>query len=204
MSFDVFKNYARTVIPVAKPLTADLAETPPELTVVVPPVGESREIASPTLEKSDTAVQVLLNILPPGLGTQIRVNGRLIQDEASTATLELSSMKPFSVSISRPGFQDWFGSLDPTQLRKSIGNQPAADVRMIPKRYGLLKVQTGTSAEVTIMVQGIPWTLLTPIEGERLPVGTYSIRVVNQIRNVRRDFVVKIEEGKIKEIHEDL
>ena len=75
---------------------------------------------------------------------------------------------------------------------------------MIPKRYGLLKVQTGTSAEVTIMVQGIPWTLLTPIEGERLPVGTYSIRVVNQIRNVRRDFVVKIEEGKIKEIHEDL
>ena len=54
------------------------------------------------------------------------------------------------------------------------------------------------------MVQGVPWTLISPIEGEKLPVGTYEIRVVNQIRNVQRDIVVQIEEGKIKEIHEDL
>ena len=179
----------------------DLAEAPPEQSITAPTGG--REVASSKPVKADS-FQVMLNIYPPGNGNQVRINGRFVPSDALATLLELPNNKPFSVSISRAGYAEWFGNIDPDKLRKDIANRPAADIRILPKRYGLLKVQTGTSAEVTIMVQGVPWTLISPIEGEKLPVGTYEIRVVNQIRNVQRDFVVQIEEGKIKEIHEDL
>jgi hypothetical protein len=74
------------------------------------------------------------------------------------------------------------------------------DVPLEPLAYGLLSLSSTPSADVTIREvgssSGKPWVMKTPVESLKVAVGTYQIRLVNDVLGMEKELTIKIEEGK--------
>jgi hypothetical protein len=79
------------------------------------------------------------------------------------------------------------------------------DVPMEPNRFGFLSVHTTPSADAIIMIdEGRPWVKKTPFENEKVPVGTYTIRFVNELLGMEKKVTVKIIDNQIVNLDERL
>jgi hypothetical protein len=70
------------------------------------------------------------------------------------------------------------------------------EVAMEPTSFGFLTVHTTPTAEATIFIDGKPWVKRTPIENEKLPVGTYNIKLSNEVLGMEKNISIVIQEGK--------
>jgi hypothetical protein len=70
------------------------------------------------------------------------------------------------------------------------------DVPLDPLRFGLLSVHTNPrTADAMIMMGDKPWVRRTPIENEKLPIGTYTIRLSNEVLGMEKTVTVTIRDG---------
>ncbi len=70
--------------------------------------------------------------------------------------------------------------------------------------YGTLTVHTVPSADVTIVIAGAVWKRKTPVENEKIPLGTHTVHLTNEILGMEKTVSVTIEEGKSVSIDERL
>jgi serine/threonine protein kinase len=139
-------------------------------------------------------IQLRLNVSPGGGGAHLAINGRVL--DPSNPTLVVALDAPLELVAERSGYRVFKREfvLDSRQLgglREWI-----MDVPMEPSRYGFLTIHTTPSAEATIMLDGKPWVRKTPIDNEKLPVGTYSIRLNNEVLGMEKTVTVMVQEGK--------
>ena len=79
------------------------------------------------------------------------------------------------------------------------------DIQLEPEKFGFLTLHTTPSSDAAIPLDGgVPWKRKTPLENEKLPVGSYTIRLTNEVLGMEKTVNVTIEEGKAVTIDEKL
>ena len=81
------------------------------------------------------------------------------------------------------------------------------EVQLEPIRYGYLTIRTTPSADAVLVLRDavrtpsseIPKPLVkkTPFENEKVPIGTYSVRLVNEVLGMEKTEVISVQEGKV-------
>jgi hypothetical protein len=70
------------------------------------------------------------------------------------------------------------------------------DVAMEPVRFGYLTLRSSPSADVTFWLDGKSWTRKTPIENEKFPIGTYTVKLTNDVLGMKKTINIVVQEGK--------
>ncbi|HLD99647.1 MAG TPA: serine/threonine-protein kinase [Bdellovibrionota bacterium] len=168
-----------------------------------------------TAEKRDRlpaaakAVLLHLNISPGGGGGTIAVNGISINPNNPVVQVPLDSA--LELSIERPGFRSFRREF--VISSQEVGNQTDVpmDIQLDPVSFGFLTVRSTPSGEATIVVQkaapGLdlkPWVKKTPFENERLPAGSYIIKLRNLVLGMKKDIPITVQENKIINIDTQL
>ncbi len=166
-------------------------------------VNFTDRVPSSIFPRQDMVV-LKLNILPLGGGdqTEVVVNGQKLDPRAPVISVGVNSH--IELTVDRPGFRGV--KKDFTIQANQVGRSKEYEmkVELEPIRFGLLTIRTTPSAEAHLIVNGKPWVRKTPIEDEKIPAGTYNIRLVNEALGMGKNVTVGIQEGKRVTIDERL
>ncbi len=148
------------------------------------------------------SITLRLNLSPGGAGTNLTVNGRAVDSANPVVQVPLDA--PLELVAERPGFRAFRREfvLEATQLNGL--KEWLMDVPMEPDRFGFLTVRTTPSADAVLTVGGQSWTKRTPIENDKVPVGSYTIRLVNEVLGMEKIVTTSVSEGKQVTIDERL
>lgn len=143
-----------------------------------------------------------LNLIPPGGKPLITLGGKPVDPQNPVFMVSLDL--PLELSVRRDGFRDlkrefFLESGQITGLTEYV-----MDVQMEPLRFGFLSIHTTPSADAIILFDGKPWVKRTPFEREKVPVGTYTIKLVNELLGMEKTIVTTVGEGKVIPIDERL
>jgi len=155
-------------------------------------------VADPAVGKS---VTLRLNVVPGGGSIAMTLNGKPV-DREIPVLVPLDS--PLELVAERAGFKQFRREfvLDSRQIAGL--KEWMVDVPMEPLRFGLLSIRTTPSADASIMMDGKPWIRKTPIEEEKMPAGTYTIRLFNELLGMEKTVTVTIIEGRSVNVDEKL
>ena len=143
-------------------------------------------------------VMLHLNIAPGGGNPLISINGRALDPNNPV------SQQPLDTALELVVERRNFKTLRREFVLESsqIGDQKdwLMDVQLEPTRYGMLSIHT-TPPVVTaiISMDGKPWVLKTPIDNVKVPVDTYTIRLVHEVLGMEKSIVVNVEDQKVVE-----
>jgi serine/threonine protein kinase len=158
-----------------------------------------------------------LNVFPQGVEGKISVNGKVL--DAANPVIEVSTDAPLELAIERPGFQPFKSefvvssktldanniftkevTLEPVQNR-----MPARTAEVDNENYGYLTVLSTPSAEVTIFVDGKPWSKkYAPFERLKVPTGKFELRFYNATLDLEDKMQFQIEKAQAKRVQSSL
>lgn len=161
--------------------------------------GNVAASAQPVLPKM---FPLRLNLIPPGGKPVIAVGGKPIDSQNPVLTVTLDS--PLELVVKRDGFRDLRREFFVESAQVSGLTEYVMDVQMEPVRFGFLSIHTTPSADAIILFEGKPWVKRTPFEREKVPVGTYTIKLVNELLGMEKTIVTTVGEGKVIPIDERL
>jgi serine/threonine-protein kinase len=166
------------------------------ITRTIPPPQPSRVPAS------IPALSLRLNINPAGPGTAVIVNNQRIDPANPVVSVALDT--PLEVSVERPGFRSFKSEffLD----SKTYGGRPEAvkDITLDPLRFGVLTIHTTPDATASFIVDGKAWQKKTPFDNEKIPAGSYVIKLRNEFLGMEKTVNVTVEDNKIATVDERL
>lgn len=169
-----------------------------KIPVVLTPLDSGYNTATtspaPASDGSVKTIQLRLNISPGGVGATISVNGKLLDPLNPVTTVALDA--PLELVAERPGFRTFRREFVLDSRQTGGLNEWLMDVPLEPVRFGLVTIRTTPSADAIILIDGRPWIKKTPMEGERIPVGTYNIRLVNEVLGMEKTVTIQVQEGK--------
>lgn len=164
------------------------------------------DLASPESEVSvEEEKTVPDHYTPAQLHLQTSVQGYLVylnghQVQVKQGSVDLPKGRPVSVLIKRSDYQDIEFSIQDNSS-KSIA-YPIA-FKKLP--YGYLTFTTDPGADITLKGRGRePAAAYSPIRNMRLPVGTYTIIIENELIGYKGEVEVTIKQGETVRIHKDL
>ncbi len=189
----------------------------PIVAPVQPPIEDQNtkqvDFASPRADVQKAKLK--LNIFPAGKFGSVSVSGQKLDPANTETTVDTDSL--IVVSINRPGFQPFNSeftidsrSLGPNgEYVKEINLEPEIDrspaQAVCTGECGSVTVRSIPSAEVSIFVNGKLFKKgYSPIERLQVPVGTASIRFVNQALDLEDKKEVIIEKSQPKIVNSDL
>ncbi len=161
--------------------------------------SEKAPEAAPAVDSKKVLVK--FNISPAGAAT-VSLNGIPVDPTSLAADVRLDA--PMELVVERPGYRTVRREfvLDSKQLNGL--KEWAMDVQMEPTRFGYVTIRTTPSANATIVIDGKPWVRPTPIENEKLPPGTYTVRLVNEVLGMEKTITVNVQEGRAVTLDERL
>jgi serine/threonine protein kinase len=168
--------------------------------------GEHKVVRVPasSVPASDASKTIVLrlNISPNGSNGVIQINGRPMDPLAPVSAVPVDA--PLELTIERPGYRTL--RKDFTLDSRQIGNlkEWVMNVELEPTKFGLLTLRTTPSAEATLMLDGKPWVRRTPIENEKIPVGTYNVRLANEALGMEKTLTITVQDGKAISLDERL
>ncbi len=185
-------------VPVVSDLLAQIVNQQPKL--ARSNASESAQATDPatSANSANAAAQksILLRLqLSPGGGKpSIQLNGKTLPEGQLSSEVQLDS--GLEIVVNRPGYKP-FQSQFVIDSKQVVGlKEWVMDVGIEPLHYGFLTLRTTPSANATLTLDDSPWVKKTPIESEKLPVGSYQIQLQNDILGMTKTIQVDIEEGK--------
>jgi serine/threonine-protein kinase len=180
------------------------------LAAAAPAGGGQTMAASPETPAAEPAAAVpggksiLLRLaFSPGGGRAIAsINGRPIDGDNPVVAVPLDA--PLELVAERSGFRPFRREFVLESRNLGGLKEWMMDVQLEPMRFGFLTIRTTPSAEATILIDGKPWVKKTPLENEKLPVGTYSIKLANEVLGMEKVVKVSIQEGRSINLDERL
>ncbi len=150
----------------------------------------------------DKTILLRIQLSPGGGHPSIQLNGKALSANQLSAPVALDS--PIELLVSRPGFKP-FQSQFVVDSKQAAGlREWVKDIAIEPLHYGFLTLHTTPSATATLMIDDSPWIKKTPMESEKVPAGSYQIRLENDILGMSKVIQIKIEEGKTINLDEQL
>ena len=147
-------------------------------------------------------IQLRLNISPGISQAIISLNGTQIDSNYPIVQAPMDT--PLSLRIDSPGFKVFRKefTLESRQLN-GLREWPM-EVALEAGHFGTLTIHSVPSAQVTMTVNDAAWKRSTPVENEKIPVGTYTVQLTNEILGMEKSLSVTVEEGKTVTIEERL
>lgn len=155
-----------------------------------------------TVENQIKDFPVRLNIIPPGSKMTIALNGQPLNVDDPVLTVPLNT--PLELIIKRDGYRDLNREFFVEAGQIKGMTEYVMEVQLDPLQSGYLSIHTTPSADAIILVDGKKWVKRTPFEREKVPVGTYTIRLVNELLGMEKSSTATIGEGKVVSIDERL
>lgn len=162
-------------------------------------ISSTNSVVSPGLDKS---IMLRINVTPAGRSLVISVNGKSVDISNPVVPVPLDA--PLELTVERPDYKPFKREFVLESKQVNGLKEWLMDVQMEPSKYGFLTIHTTPSADAMIMIDGAPWKRKTPIENEKLPVGSYSIHLVNDVLGMEKNVNISIQEGKSFNIDERL
>jgi len=192
-----------------------------ERVVNVTPVEDPNSAQASFEAKSSRPVSLTamlkLNVFPQGVDGRISVNGKIL--DAANPVIEVSTDAPLELAIERPGFQPFKSefavsskTLDESKiftkevtLEPAQNRMPARTAEVDNENYGYLTVLSTPSAEVTIFVNGKPWSKkYAPFERLKVPTGKFELRFYNAILDLEDKMQFQMEKAQAKRVQSSL
>lgn len=170
-----------------------------------------------TTEKQNLTAMLKLNVFPQGVDGRISVNGKIL--DAANPQIEVTTDAPLELAIERPGFQTFRSefsvsskTLDETKtflkdvtLEPLQNRMPARVAEIDNDNYGYLTVLSTPSAEVTIFVNGKPWSKkYAPFERLKVPTGKFELRFYNATLDLEDKMQFQMEKAQAKRVQSSL
>ncbi|MBI2712658.1 MAG: serine/threonine protein kinase [Bdellovibrio sp.] len=153
----------------------------------------------------EKGVLLKLSITPGASETskmKVQINGRDVSPVAPSLTVPLDT--PLEISIDRDGYKPFHRSLVLDSRTVGSLKEWSADISLEPTRFGFITIHTVPSAEATMMIDGSQWQQKTPVENWKIPAGTYSLHLTNQVLGMEKTVNITIEENKAITVDERL
>jgi serine/threonine-protein kinase len=158
-----------------------------------PPVAENhshpiQHNPQPAPVQKPKGALLRLNLIPAGGPISLSINGQVLNP---SLPIELPLHSPLKVSIQKHGFKP---------VTRQLTVNSAADfpleVRFEPEPYGLLTLHSTPTAKVQLLMKDMTWVLSSPIDGIKLPPGTYHVRLVNEILGMEKSISFRLDADK--------
>jgi hypothetical protein len=140
------------------------------------------------------SVLLRLNVTPGGGMPAVSINGKSVDLNNPAIVVALDA--PLELVADRNGYKPFKREFVLESRQMNGLREWLMDVQMEPAHFGFLTIHTTPSADATILLDGRPWIKKTPIENEKLPVGTYSIRLNNEVLGMEKTITVTVQDGK--------
>ncbi len=142
------------------------------------------------------AVTLKINLFPSGPGANISLNGR--STDSSRPDIQAQMDTPLELVITKPGFKTFRREFSLESLQLGQISEYPMDIALDPEKFGFLTIYTTPSAEATIMVDGKVWAVKNaPFENEKLPIGKYTVKLLNNVLDLERVEILSVEENKV-------
>jgi serine/threonine-protein kinase len=169
---------------------ASAAPVPAAAAPVAAPVAAN----DPSRVEEGKTILLKLNVMPGGQNSLITVNGKPV--DASNPSVIVRLDAPLELSADRMGYRPFRREFVLESRQVGGLKEWLMDIPLEPVRFGFLTVHTTPSADATIIIDGKAWVRKTPIENEKFPIGTYNIRLSNEVLGMEKTITVSIQEGK--------
>jgi eukaryotic-like serine/threonine-protein kinase len=158
------------------------------------PTQAKSQSSQPTAAATQTkTIALRLNFIPTGNVTAT-LNGQAINIENPVIQAPLDTS--LELVAERHGFLAFRREFVLESQQVNGLTEWSMDVQLEPVKFGFLTIHTTPRADATIMLDGQQWLLHTPLDNEKFPVGTYSIKLKNELLGMEKTVNVTIQEGK--------
>ena len=149
-----------------------------------------------------SGILLTLNLTPSGGSPVITVSGKPVDVLHPSVKVTLDA--PLEIVVERPGYKPFRREtvLDSKQLNGL--KEWLMEIPLEPLHFGFLSIRTTPSADAIIMMPDGLWKQKTPLENQKLPVGSYDIQLNNEVLGMQKKIHVEIQEGKAINIDERL
>jgi hypothetical protein len=144
--------------------------------------------------QSDRMIRLRLQITPSGGSGTITLNGRSVDFSRPVMDVPLDS--PLELVVEKPGYRSLRREFAIDSRQVGSMTEWQTEVALEPSRFGYLSLRTTPTAEAVIIVDGAKWVRKTPINNEKLPVGNYTVRLVNEVLGMEKTVEVSIQENR--------
>ena len=180
---------------------------PPEMKIKNPAAGgrtPADSVMPPTTGQADVAgangkalITLKINLSPPGSGTTLSINGKAIDPE--TLSIQVPVDSPLELSVERPNFKKFTREFSVESTQLAGAKESVSAVTLVPEKSGILAVHGNLSAQATITSEDGTFnkTMASPFDGESVPVGRYTVKVVNSVLDLENTQTVTIDENKV-------
>ncbi len=140
------------------------------------------------------SVRLKLNISPAGGTGTVTLNGKSVSLNDPSTIAPLNS--PLELVVERVGYKSFRREFVIDSRQVGSMSEWQTDIVLEPSRFGFLTLRSTPSADAIFESGGSTWTKKTPLNNEKLPVGTYTVRLVNEVLGMEKVVQVSIQENR--------
>ncbi|MCM2323671.1 MAG: hypothetical protein NDJ90_10465, partial [Oligoflexia bacterium] len=161
----------------------------------VPAQPAIQQVPNPDGRRS---VVLRLEITPGGGRPVVLIHGRQVDPDHPFIEVPLDS--PLELSAERNGFKSIKREFVLESDKYAQQKEVRMELEMEPIEFGFLTLRSTPSADVTIMLEGRPWVRKTPLQREKLPAGSYNIKLSHELLGMEKTVPVIIQDGRVVEL----
>ncbi len=155
-----------------------------------------------SITANDKSIKLNLNVFPKCANGKIKLNDDNVDPENPSIPVLLDA--PLELSVECDGYKSIYMDFVVNSKDKGGLKETSVDVALEPLHFGYLSIHTTPSAEATINLGSSIWKRRTPVENEKIPAGTYTLSLSNDILGMGKSKTITIEENKSINIDERL
>ena len=201
------KSVAQTVSAPANVVSDPIIKgaTPPDRKIAEQPmVPATTGQSDSSLANGKPVITLKINLSPAGSGTVLSINGKTIDPEALAIQVPLDS--PLELSVERPNFKKFTREFSLQSAQLGSAKETTTVVTLVAEKSGILAIHGNLSAQAIITSDDGTFTktMASPFDGEALPIGKYTVKIVNDVLDLENAHAFVIEENKINVIEAGL
>ncbi len=155
-------------------------------------------------------IPLRLNVLPVGPGTTVSINGKAV--ESSNGSFPVALDEPLELVIERPNYKTVKREFVLSSRDLSGRAEYSMEIQLEPQKFGFLTIRTTPSSDAFLSPRDgartpssdKPLVRHTPFENEKFPIGTYSVKLVNEVLGMEKVVTISVQEGKAVSVDERL
>ncbi|MCM2277801.1 MAG: serine/threonine protein kinase [Oligoflexia bacterium] len=169
----------------------------PEPSANFPSVRQEQAVQSVQAANGEKTVLLRLEISPPGRPA-ILINGKRLDPDFPVLQVPLDT--PLELTAERGGYKAIRREFVLEESKYAGQREVRMELAMELVEFGFLTLRSTPSADASLMLDGHPWVRRTPIQNEKLPVGSYTVKLTNEVLGMEKTLLVNIQDGKVVEM----
>ena len=163
--------------------------------------GGSGSGTAQTPSGPSTPTMLKVVVKPEGLNTLIRVNNQMID---TTGIVQINTERQIELIVERDGFRTAREVFTVHAADVAGKREFVKDINLQQAKFGYVSIRTTPTADAIVTVDGVEEKWSTPVSRKRVPVGTYTVRLVNSLLGMEKQIQITVGEDRFTSIEERL